>query len=245
MIVFTTYNSSEEHFFGECLNSQREYCRERGYKYLEYRDLGINEEVSWRNFRVFQGVNMEKTGEKIVFMKPSLMIMNNEFMLEQIDVAQGAVGITQFKSKFFDSILISRWSVKLQQMLEFCWKFRESGISSRHSYELIETTFPEMLHKFPPRLLYSRWFGGDASGVKIRVDTSVNFPKLYGDYTEIEILNSPEIIYRPGDFCVDMGEEKHEVKINSEKFSELRKRVLDKYNDSKKILRDGTSYRTE
>jgi hypothetical protein len=245
MIVFTTYNSSEEHFYEECLNSQREYCRERGYKYLEYRDLSINEDAEWRNFRVLQGVNMEKTGEKVVFMKPSVMVMNNDFAFEQIDVLQGTIGITQFKSKFFDSVLVTRWSVKLQKMLEFCWKFRESEITAENGYELIETIFPEMLQKMPPRFLYSRWFGGDASRVKVRVDTSVNFSKLYGDYTEVEILNSPEIIYRPGDFCVDLGNDKREVKFNARRFWNLRSRVLDKYNDSKKILRDGTSYRTE
>jgi hypothetical protein len=144
-----------------------------------------------------------------------------------------------------DSIIILNCKKQLAQLIDFALKFKDEPTSTDFAYQLISTVSKETLKTTKPRYLVSTWYTHDVAEIKLEVDSSVNFPVVSGDFSGIDHMNSPETIYRVGDFAIDLGCDKHHAKYLSLQFEALRKKIADKYQEAKNIIGDANKYRRE
>lgn len=238
MTIFTTYNSAEEYFYRECLASQREYCKLMNYKYVELVDLDLNESSEWKPLKILEALILQHDGQHIAFIKPSVMIMNKYFSLNQFTLPPGSLLLTRHGDKIIDSILIMNCKKKLAQHLDFVGKFKDEPVSGDFAYQLLSIVGKDSIKYTAPRYLVSRWYTHNVSDVKLNIDTSVDFPVVTGDFSGIEHMSSKDCIFEVGDFAIDLGSNKHEVKLLASQFDTLRLRVEDKYQEAKMIIED-------
>lgn len=240
MKIYTSYLTSEKFFYKDCIQSQRDYCKIRDYEYIEIENLEINEESAWRNMRALEGVLMNSK-EPIVWIKPSVMIMDPTFTIESITCEPADLIVTKFDDTFLDSILIVGNDILLRKTLDFVWKFRNISSNSDFAFKMIESVTDKFIKPVPPKALVSTWYTYSLSQIEMEIDTSVDFPKLKANDAAMNTMHSPKCIYSPGDFSVDFRNTEH-AKLHSKDFNALRKKILDKYQESQKILEDARKY---
>jgi hypothetical protein len=241
--VISVVRDADHAFYVNNIETHQEWCENQNYDYVLHKNEDCeNCTPSWRNFKTLaKEVYSANTSDVIIFLDASVMIMESSVEFPILgEMKSEGIWINSHGNEIFFDVVAVKVTDLIKRAMLFAEKFfLTSRTDAPFALRLISTVFDHTVHLKPRKTTCSSWYTRRISDVEVKAITEKRSSS--GITSKIEGLyafNSPEFIYKPGDFAVNLGIDKYLAKHYSEDFMMFKSEYHKVKEESSKIIEE-------